>query len=114
MGSPWAQGQQAVRDQVLTMTLAYSSEELGCSGSLATLPLRPSTKPMVAFQIYYYADKIYLSAGVKSNDVQYVTAGTGAVNVFMTIVTVSVYEAVVLSATRGGVKKALTLEGSGA
>ncbi|XP_028714297.1 solute carrier family 2, facilitated glucose transporter member 5 [Peromyscus leucopus] len=42
--------------------------------------------------IYYYADKIYLSAGVKSNDVQYVTAGTGAVNVFMTIVTVFVVE----------------------
>ncbi|XP_059111406.1 solute carrier family 2, facilitated glucose transporter member 5 [Peromyscus eremicus] len=42
--------------------------------------------------IYYYADKIYLSAGVKSNDVQYVTAGTGAVNVFMTIVTIFVVE----------------------
>lgn len=42
--------------------------------------------------IYYYADQIYLSAGVKSNDVQYVTAGTGAVNVFMTMVTVFVVE----------------------
>lgn len=42
--------------------------------------------------IYYYADEIYLSAGVKSNDVQFVTAGTGAVNVFMTIVTVFVVE----------------------
>ncbi|KAM4873365.1 solute carrier family 2, facilitated glucose transporter member 5-like isoform 3-T3 [Thomomys bottae] len=42
--------------------------------------------------IYYYADQIYLSAGVASNDVQYVTAGTGAVNVVMTIVTVFVVE----------------------
>lgn len=50
---------------------------------------------MVLPQIYYYADQIYLSAGVKSNDVQYVTVGTGAVNVFMTILTVSVPEATV-------------------
>ncbi|EDL14883.1 solute carrier family 2, facilitated glucose transporter member 5 isoform X1 [Mus musculus] len=42
--------------------------------------------------IYYYADQIYLSAGVKSDDVQYVTAGTGAVNVFMTILTIFVVE----------------------
>nr|XP_012804014.2 solute carrier family 2, facilitated glucose transporter member 5 [Jaculus jaculus] len=42
--------------------------------------------------IYYYADEIYLSAGVKSSDVQYVTAGTGAVNVFMTVFTVFVVE----------------------
>lgn len=55
----------------------------------------PLTNPMLLLQIYYYADQIYLSAGVKSNDVQYVTAGTGAVNVFMTILTVSVCEATV-------------------
>ncbi|KAG3282070.1 solute carrier family 2, facilitated glucose transporter member 5 isoform X1 [Ictidomys tridecemlineatus] len=42
--------------------------------------------------IYYYADQIYLSAGVEANDVQYVTAGTGAVNVFMTVCTVLVVE----------------------
>ncbi|XP_027803532.2 solute carrier family 2, facilitated glucose transporter member 5-like isoform X2 [Marmota flaviventris] len=42
--------------------------------------------------IYYYADQIYLSAGVEANDVQYVTAGTGAVNVFMTLCTVFVVE----------------------
>uniref|UniRef100_A0A8D3C044 Solute carrier family 2, facilitated glucose transporter member 5 n=1 Tax=Scophthalmus maximus TaxID=52904 RepID=A0A8D3C044_SCOMX len=35
--------------------------------------------------IYYYADNIYASAGVKQNDIQYVTVGTGAVNVFMTV-----------------------------
>ncbi|XP_058619244.1 solute carrier family 2, facilitated glucose transporter member 5-like isoform X2 [Onychostoma macrolepis] len=35
--------------------------------------------------IYYYADSIYSSAGVSNEHVQYVTVGTGAVNVFMTI-----------------------------
>uniref|UniRef100_A0A8P4GT56 Solute carrier family 2, facilitated glucose transporter member 5 n=1 Tax=Dicentrarchus labrax TaxID=13489 RepID=A0A8P4GT56_DICLA len=35
--------------------------------------------------IYYYADNIYATAGVNQNDIQYVTVGTGAVNVFMTI-----------------------------
>ncbi|XP_049733789.1 solute carrier family 2, facilitated glucose transporter member 5 isoform X1 [Elephas maximus indicus] len=42
--------------------------------------------------IYYYADQIYLSAGVKEAEVQYVTAGTGAVNVVMTICAVFVVE----------------------
>ncbi|GAB5574519.1 solute carrier family 2 [Prionailurus iriomotensis] len=42
--------------------------------------------------IYYYADQIYLNAGVKENDVQYVTVGTGAVNVLMTICAVFVVE----------------------
>ncbi|TWW56553.1 solute carrier family 2, facilitated glucose transporter member 1a [Takifugu flavidus] len=43
--------------------------------------------------IYYYADSIYASAGVKQNDIQYVTVGTGAVNVFMTIAAVFIVEA---------------------
>lgn len=55
----------------------------------------PLPTPMLLLQIYYYADQIYLSAGVKSDDVQYVTAGTGAVNVFMTILTVGVCQATV-------------------
>ncbi|KAM9242517.1 solute carrier family 2, facilitated glucose transporter member 5-like [Dugong dugon] len=42
--------------------------------------------------IYYYADQIYVSAGVKETQVQYVTAGTGAVNVVMTICAVFVVE----------------------
>lgn len=42
----------------------------------------------LSLQIYYYADSIYASAGVKQNDIQYVTVGTGAVNVFMTIAAV--------------------------
>lgn len=59
-------------------------------------------------QIYYYADSIYASAGVKQNDIQYVTVGTGAVNVFMTIAAVSTLwnlSAAVVSRTwRGGTK----------
>ncbi|XP_067095619.1 solute carrier family 2, facilitated glucose transporter member 5-like [Osmerus mordax] len=43
--------------------------------------------------IYYYADSIYGSAGVEENDIQYVTVGTGAVNVFMTITAVFIVEA---------------------
>ncbi|XP_062396092.1 solute carrier family 2, facilitated glucose transporter member 5-like [Sardina pilchardus] len=43
--------------------------------------------------IYYYADNIFLSAGVKLNDIQYVTVGTGSVNVFMTIAAVFIVEA---------------------
>ncbi|XP_006885969.1 PREDICTED: solute carrier family 2, facilitated glucose transporter member 5 [Elephantulus edwardii] len=42
--------------------------------------------------IYYYADQIYLSAGVKETEVQFVTAGTGAVNVVMTACAVFVVE----------------------
>ncbi|XP_036901210.1 solute carrier family 2, facilitated glucose transporter member 5 isoform X2 [Sturnira hondurensis] len=42
--------------------------------------------------IYYYADQIYRSSGVKENDIQYVTAGTGAVNVVMTMCAVVVVE----------------------
>lgn len=74
----------------MTMILSRIPEGLECGGPLAILHSRPN--PMVLLQIYYYADQIYLSAGVKSNDVQYVTAGTGAVNVFMTMVTVFVVE----------------------
>uniref|UniRef100_A0A3Q3WAN1 Solute carrier family 2, facilitated glucose transporter member 5 n=1 Tax=Mola mola TaxID=94237 RepID=A0A3Q3WAN1_MOLML len=43
--------------------------------------------------IYYYADSIYAGAGVRQNDIQYVTVGTGAVNVFMTIAAVFIVEA---------------------
>uniref|UniRef100_A0AAY4E180 Solute carrier family 2, facilitated glucose transporter member 5 n=1 Tax=Denticeps clupeoides TaxID=299321 RepID=A0AAY4E180_9TELE len=43
--------------------------------------------------IYYYADSIFSSAGVRENDIQYVTVGTGTVNVFMTITAVFIVEA---------------------
>lgn len=39
-------------------------------------------------QVYYYADRIYSNAGIEESNVQYVTVGTGAVNVLMTIVAV--------------------------
>ncbi|XP_066121276.1 solute carrier family 2, facilitated glucose transporter member 5-like isoform X1 [Saccopteryx bilineata] len=42
--------------------------------------------------IYYYADQIYRSAGVNEDDVQFVTVGTGAVNVVMTVCAVFVVE----------------------
>ncbi|XP_055045002.2 solute carrier family 2, facilitated glucose transporter member 5 isoform X1 [Misgurnus anguillicaudatus] len=42
--------------------------------------------------IYYYADSIYSSAGVREDHIQYVTVGTGAVNVFMTIAAVFIVE----------------------
>ncbi|XP_074074631.1 solute carrier family 2, facilitated glucose transporter member 5 isoform X2 [Macrotis lagotis] len=42
--------------------------------------------------VYYYADQIYGKAGVNDNDVQYVTAGTGAVNVVMTLLAVFIVE----------------------
>ncbi|XP_015266524.1 PREDICTED: solute carrier family 2, facilitated glucose transporter member 5-like isoform X2 [Gekko japonicus] len=43
--------------------------------------------------VYYYADSIYENAGVKKDDVQFVTVGTGAVNVVMTLVAVFIVEA---------------------
>ncbi|XP_066493025.1 solute carrier family 2, facilitated glucose transporter member 5-like [Tiliqua scincoides] len=43
--------------------------------------------------VYYYADQIYAKAGVEENDVQFVTAGTGAVNVVMTLLAVFIVEA---------------------
>ncbi|XP_061910251.1 solute carrier family 2, facilitated glucose transporter member 5-like [Entelurus aequoreus] len=43
--------------------------------------------------IYYYADSIYSNAGVAQNHLQYVTVGTGAVNVIMTIAAVFIVEA---------------------
>uniref|UniRef100_A0A8C5RIQ2 Solute carrier family 2, facilitated glucose transporter member 5 n=1 Tax=Laticauda laticaudata TaxID=8630 RepID=A0A8C5RIQ2_LATLA len=43
--------------------------------------------------VYYYADRIYLNAGIEENHVQFVTVGTGTVNVLMTIVAVFVVEA---------------------
>uniref|UniRef100_A0A452HLC4 Solute carrier family 2, facilitated glucose transporter member 5 n=1 Tax=Gopherus agassizii TaxID=38772 RepID=A0A452HLC4_9SAUR len=42
--------------------------------------------------IFYYANDIFRSAGVNENNVQYVTVGIGAVNVFMTCVAVFIIE----------------------
>ncbi|XP_060114857.1 solute carrier family 2, facilitated glucose transporter member 5-like [Heteronotia binoei] len=43
--------------------------------------------------VYYYADSIYENARVKTEDVQFVTAGTGAVNVVMTLLAVFIVDA---------------------
>lgn len=40
-------------------------------------------------QVFYYADRIFLSAGVETNNVQYVTVSIGAINVVMTCLAVS-------------------------
>lgn len=58
-----------------------------CTFPANYLTRRPFSLPP---QIYYYADSIYATAGVKENDIQYVTVGTGAVNVFMTIAAVGI------------------------
>ncbi|XP_051844586.1 solute carrier family 2, facilitated glucose transporter member 5 [Antechinus flavipes] len=42
--------------------------------------------------VYYYADQIYREAGVPTNDVQYVTVGTGTVNMLMTFLAVFIVE----------------------
>ncbi|KAM9785631.1 solute carrier family 2, facilitated glucose transporter member 5 [Neosynchiropus ocellatus] len=43
--------------------------------------------------IYYYANAIYSSTGVSLDHIQYITVGTGAVNVFMTVAAVFIVEA---------------------
>ncbi|XP_039223732.1 solute carrier family 2, facilitated glucose transporter member 5-like [Crotalus tigris] len=43
--------------------------------------------------VYYYADRIYSNAGIAESRVQFVTVGTGAVNVVMTIIAVFIVEA---------------------
>lgn len=50
-----------------------------------------SSTSLPCLQIYYYANSIYSSAGVDESNIQYVTVGTGAVNVFMTIAAVGAF-----------------------
>ncbi|XP_013815869.1 solute carrier family 2, facilitated glucose transporter member 5 [Apteryx mantelli] len=42
--------------------------------------------------VFYYADRIFLSAGVDKNNVQYVTVSIGAINVVMTFLAVFIVE----------------------
>ncbi|POI36209.1 hypothetical protein CIB84_000037 [Bambusicola thoracicus] len=42
--------------------------------------------------VFYYADRIFLSAGVETNNVQYVTVSIGAINVLMTFLAVFIVE----------------------
>lgn len=46
---------------------------------------------VVLLQVFYYANRIFESAGVDSNSVQYVTVSIGAINVVMTLLAVSFY-----------------------
>lgn len=82
----------------ITATALALSIVLGLFSDTPLLhPLQPlaNSLTMMHFflppQIYYYADSIYATAGVKPNDIQYVTVGTGAVNVFMTIAAVGTF-----------------------
>ncbi|NXB33656.1 GTR5 protein, partial [Eulacestoma nigropectus] len=42
--------------------------------------------------VFYYADRIFKSAGVDSSSIQYVTVSTGAINVVMTLLAVFIVE----------------------
>ncbi|NWI49021.1 GTR5 protein, partial [Calyptomena viridis] len=42
--------------------------------------------------VFYYADRIFESAGVKSDSIQYVTVSIGAINVIMTLLAVFIVE----------------------
>lgn len=44
---------------------------------------------VVLLQVFYYADRIFESAGVHSSSIQYVTVSIGAINVVMTLLAVS-------------------------
>lgn len=44
---------------------------------------------VVLLQVFYYADRIFESAGVASSSIQYVTVSIGAINVVMTLLAVS-------------------------
>uniref|UniRef100_A0A4W4G0J3 Solute carrier family 2, facilitated glucose transporter member 5 n=1 Tax=Electrophorus electricus TaxID=8005 RepID=A0A4W4G0J3_ELEEL len=100
-------GWEEVDEELLEMRLEEQSER--AEGQLSVLRL--FTFPSLRWQllsiifmnmgqqlsgvnaVYYYADSIFGSAGVKENDVQYVTVGTGSVNVLMTFVAVFMVEA---------------------
>ncbi|CAB1330306.1 unnamed protein product [Coregonus sp. 'balchen'] len=86
-------GWEDVDEELDEMRLEHQSEQAeGRLSVLNLLSLRSLRWQLVSI-IYYYADSIYSSAGVKESDIQYVTVGTGAVNVFMTITAVFIVEA---------------------
>ncbi|NXY37535.1 GTR5 protein, partial [Pomatorhinus ruficollis] len=47
---------------------------------------------VVLLQVFYYADRIFESAGVASSSIQYVTVSIGAINVVMTLLAVFIVE----------------------
>ncbi|XP_077401662.1 solute carrier family 2, facilitated glucose transporter member 5 [Vanacampus margaritifer] len=100
-------GRDDVTEEISEMRLEDQSERgEGCLSVLSLLSQRSLRWQLVSIvimnmgqqlsgvnAIYYYADSIYATAGVMENDIQYVTVGTGAVNVFMTIAAVFIVEA---------------------
>ncbi|NXE68940.1 GTR5 protein, partial [Calcarius ornatus] len=56
-------------------------------------PHGPCSNPaVVLLQVFYYADRIFESAGVHSSSIQYVTVSIGAINVVMTLLAVFIVE----------------------
>ena len=73
----------------------FCAPVLGCKSSQNGIPvfcLWPHINTaVVLLQVFYYADRIFQSAGVDNNNVQYVTVSIGAINVVMTLIAVSFY-----------------------
>lgn len=66
------------------------------SSSPVTYP-GPLITALSVFQINYYADIIYTSVGVDPTQSQYVTVGSGVINLVMTIISVSYWREASLS-----------------
>ncbi|KAF4795556.1 Solute carrier family 2, facilitated glucose transporter member 5 [Turdus rufiventris] len=49
-------------------------------------------RAVLVLQVFYYADRIFESAGVQSSSIQYVTVSIGAINVVMTLLAVFIVE----------------------
>ncbi|KAJ3586726.1 hypothetical protein NHX12_013120 [Muraenolepis orangiensis] len=100
-------GREDVEDELTEMRLEHQSERaegqlsvvrLLSQGSLrwqliSVIVMNMGQQLSGVNAIYYYADSIYGSAGVQERHIQFVTVGTGAVNVFMTIAAVFIVEA---------------------
>ncbi|XP_029434775.1 solute carrier family 2, facilitated glucose transporter member 5 isoform X2 [Rhinatrema bivittatum] len=100
-------GCEEVEEEIEEMRLEDQSEK--AEGQLAVLnlcsfrPLRWQLISVIAMNmgqqlsginaVYYYADSMYSSAGVEETSVQYVTVGTGAVNVAMTFLAALIVDA---------------------
>lgn len=73
----------------------FCAPVLGCKSRQNGIPvfcLWPHINTaVVLLQVFYYADRIFQSAGVDNNNVQYVTVSIGAINVVMTLIAVSFY-----------------------
>lgn len=96
---------RSMRWQLTSIIILMAGQQL--SGVNAVRGVEPASQPALAkcrgssphplkswafaFQIYYYANQIYGSTGVQPDHIQYVTVGTGAINMVATLVSVSVW-----------------------